>query len=941
MFTVIDKLFEERESPQDRVNFLEVSHLNSAYFGQADATPRVVASKVKALLQSPKTSCDGLLLLNCFLDVLPRGLLQSDIIPWIRTAVRLLPGKKYDRGQKVAWAVVDKLLRHLVAYPELSREASDVVPTVLQKVFEQLPAETREPQEGALKCLHTCMKHYSRLLGSVQDALEKFLCQLLVSWNSASIQDLVCQCLALLPWCGRTGNQGSQQKDAWSRQMVRLLATVNLCLDSLFEDVHIEKSNISREEAVPLEAPGISSGQAAVFLSWRRVLSSSRVISFMLSTDLPRTVSVPSEDILRLLFRMLSVNTSVMYSGSTAHERIIASIMPSIQSAALELMNQLILSCRQALARDAEHISEMILQVILRSTAESSIDLRRLRQMAYKVLGLWLQVSKSGASLERVMDKLISQLLCDIQIVTDSIELSKKGGVSVPHNDALKPKDGECSEIKEALCEHALEALRRLIYVHGTLLKPDLLQEVQHSTVMLLLKVQQQWSSPPVPYGPVSCRKALYATLLSLMVNYNSSFPPPLHCCLRIFSAGIQDCSVEVVELCTHALACGSLIAQPQVASLPRQAASGHAMHCTSMSRDETTQTVGNVSSRSDSSTQTLLAPWTPFQKTHHRQRGSKMDRYSEYQDDTNSGCEDYEDGYDDDFYHEEELELDGVERRNGSCSVRSRNGTISETAMRSVHLKQAGTAKHGVKRPFERDENGAKRLHTDDADEESLEDESFGESIEEEEEGESDCEVEGMEGGMAMEMGEAGTETELIDLDNDCNDEVEEDEGENVTKGGQTEDCEVAPLAEGEAEESCRTVLKEKKSIPPSLQNSAEGLMADRPKEPASEPQKDEVCTSNTKEEDPEAVDAEAVVEEIADATNHVEDADTVIEKKSAGEEAKSKGDGGGEMESEVASLGKVKEAADGGLPTETKDSSVPDVAEMLLDFVDCSPDE
>ncbi|XP_064456378.1 proline-, glutamic acid- and leucine-rich protein 1-like isoform X2 [Ornithodoros turicata] len=923
MFTVIDKVFGDRHSPQDKAHFLEVSHHNSAYFGQSDPTPKVVAAKVNALLRAHSTSNDALLLLDCFLDVLPHNIVKGDVVAWIRSVTRLISCKKADPGQHIAWNVLLKLLQRVAKYTELSKDVPDVVSGILQKILEDLSPEVREPREGALKCLHTCMKHFGVLLGSQQGVLEKLLCRHLVGWNSSAVQELVCQCLAYLPWCCRGGVH--KQTEMWAAQMRRLVATVNVCLDSLFEDLHVARSNVSADAALTLENSTSFGPHSTVFLNWRRVQNSSHAISLMFSTGVSHTVPVPSEEIIRVVSRMLSVSPSMMYSQPTAHEKMIASIMPSLQGSALELLKQLILSCRQTLARETESITEMVLQVILRSASQSCIDIRRLRKMAYSALGLWLQVSKSGSSLEGRVDKLISVLLKDIQIVTGSIELSRKGSNTVPSSPFIT-EDGNHVDILEDLCEQALHVLRQIVCTHGTRLKSDLLQEVQRNVVVLLLKIQQRRYNLPQPYGSPRCRSALYATLLSLMVNFNTSIPPPLHCCIRIFSAGLHDTSFEVAELCTHALACGTLIAHPLTSSLSRHALSGKALRCIRTTRDVASQTAADLADTTCAATQTTAPTFTAQEAKHHRPRHAKRHPYSTFRDEVYSDgeeCEEEEEEYDEDeLYHEE------VEEEQHHNGLRTHNGGVA-IAERSMYFKERLPLKRSMNRSPVREEYSSKRLHSEDVDEEeSLDDESLG-SMDEEEEVESESGAEDV-----STAADVSAEMEFIDLDNEAEEAADEAAALSSELGSTQEAAVAAEPGESNAQLETEPV-PEPELVTNTVEASLEDLGETAPKQETGEgvpsDMSDELCTK--------ADEVQEVKAELEGTENHVDSTSAAKCAEEKGEEVIEEGKGD-EGEAADANVEKVP-VSDPQKSSQVKDGCGPDVAEMLLDFVDCSPDD
>ncbi|CAN7997408.1 unnamed protein product [Ixodes hexagonus] len=542
MFTLLERSFDSKQSPKSKLNFLEVSDACSDYFGQADITPKFVAAKAKTLLQSHKTSYDGLLLLDCYLGSFPTHVVETDGVFWARSVVHLLSqGKRH--GQRAAWRVLERLLRLLADQPDQAKEAANLIPALMEKICVEVSAQDREPEEGALRCLLICMKDYGRLLGSIQAALEKFLLRLLVGWNSQTIQELVCECVSLLPSCGRGGPKGAE---AWLKQMQRLLVTAHVSLDKLFEDLHQVKSRGSLMNILPLEMPlGGEDSHQGTLLCWRRIVSIIRTVSLMLGSNFHHAVSVPTEDILHLLQRVLETRMPVMAAGATAQANLVAAILPSVQHEAVQLLCQLMRSCRQVLIRDVGTITELIEDVVLRAKQDSSCDMRRLRQAGYGALCLWLQTTTSGRGLRGSLNKLLPVMLQDAEPVSTAVvELSSRNSKHQGSRKGhAKVQEGLQPEVRAQLCEQALKALSSLISAYGTVMDPDALQEVQHSVVHLLLRLQQQGSADSLsqPYRFSSCRQALYALLLTLLIHPHPGCPPALHCTVRLFSAGQRD----------------------------------------------------------------------------------------------------------------------------------------------------------------------------------------------------------------------------------------------------------------------------------------------------------------------------------------------------------------------------------------------------------------
>uniref|UniRef100_A0A224YYD6 Proline-glutamic acid-and leucine-rich protein 1 n=1 Tax=Rhipicephalus zambeziensis TaxID=60191 RepID=A0A224YYD6_9ACAR len=563
MFTVLERSFDSKQSPKSKLNFLEASQANSDYFGQADFTPKVVATKVKSLLQSQKTSYDALLLLDCYLSTFPVGIVQADALFWTRSIIHLLAGKRPRGAQRAGWRLLCRLLPLLSE--QLNRDAAGLMPVLLERLLAHLSSPTeREPDEGALRCLLVCMKEYGRLMSSVQDALEKTLLRLLVTWNSQLVQELVCECVALLPCCRRAGgggNKGVAASEAWSQQLGRLMATVHTALDSLFQDLHIDKGRPQADKAVPLEVPSSpEESHQASLLCWRRTMSLMRTINLMLvGSSMHQPVLVPFEDVLELVYRVLGAHLPVKSSGATAQANLVAAILPSIQHEAVQLLSQLICSCRQLLMPEAVNIVGLIEEVCLRTTQDLSNDTRRLRQACYAALSLWLQTIRSRLGLSSLIEKLVPHLLQDIEPVgATTVQLaSSRNGGTTPHKDRNKVDDSFNLESCAQLCENALKALQSLVSAPGAIMKPETVQEIQCSVVTLLLRLQQPGNPLPQPYRSPRCRRSLYALLLSLAASRNG--PPPLHCCARLFNVGLKDTCYEVVELCSQALSCLSL----------------------------------------------------------------------------------------------------------------------------------------------------------------------------------------------------------------------------------------------------------------------------------------------------------------------------------------------------------------------------------------------
>ncbi|XP_060111422.1 proline-, glutamic acid- and leucine-rich protein 1 [Heteronotia binoei] len=488
---------------------------------------------------------------------------------------------------ELAVLVLRDLLEYSCQLPDLARDiGTNHIPGLLTSLLALKP----ECQISALEGSKACMKFYPRACGSLRGKLAAFFLACVDS-EMPHLQQLACDCYALLPSLGAGFAQGLKYTECWQQQLHCLLATLHgllgtLCEGAETEPLHYEGPGVE----IPLPAP--EEGQTDFLLHLNlRFAGLARCLCRMLRNDFPAPVTVPVQDILDLVCRALSVSTKNIGWFGDGPLRVL--FLPSIHLEILDVLSALILACGPRLVRLGGALCRLFPQVLTTwSAGQQDLLLpgqerpySAVRTRLYQVLDLWVQVAGAASGVLQGQrphsEALLGHLIADISPPTETLKLRE--GCSGSDGKPSAPKRPRLSDLgspgpsahrkhdpwaNSDVCLAALQGLSRIVLLSGSLLKEQAHKRLQELVIPLLIRLSQADPLPGSPYSRAGCRQELYRLLLALVLSPAPSCPPPLHCALGLLRQGRADASLQVSSFCAEALVTCNALLHPRVPSL-------------------------------------------------------------------------------------------------------------------------------------------------------------------------------------------------------------------------------------------------------------------------------------------------------------------------------------------------------------------------------------
>ncbi|XP_077773923.1 LOW QUALITY PROTEIN: proline-, glutamic acid- and leucine-rich protein 1 [Podarcis muralis] len=430
---------------------------------------------------------------------------------------------------ELAVLILRDLLEYSCQIPELARDiGTNHIPGLLTSLLALKP----ECQISTLEGSKACMMFYPRACGSLRGKLAAYFLAR-VDAETPHLQQLACDCYALLPSLGAGFTQGLKYTECWGQQAHCLLATLHSLLGTLYEGAETDPLHYEGP-GVEILLPTPEDGEVNFILHLKHRFSGlAKCLCQMLSNDFVAPVSVPVQDILDLVCRALNISTKNISWFGDGPLRML--LLPSVHLEALDLLSALILACGPRLVRFGATFCRLFPQVL--TTWSSGRDLSppgqerpysAVRTRLYEVLDLWVQTAGAACGIlqgpRTQSEALLGHLISDISPPADTLKVSPPPSSS-----------------------------------------PQRLQEL---VVPLLIRLGQAETPPGSPYASAPCRRELHRLLLAVLAAPPPSWPPPFHCALRLFSQGRADPNLQVSSFCTEALAVCNALLHPRVPSL-------------------------------------------------------------------------------------------------------------------------------------------------------------------------------------------------------------------------------------------------------------------------------------------------------------------------------------------------------------------------------------
>jgi len=559
---------------------------------------------INSLLNDGKTRPSGVQQLVSFLPQCPKSILSDQGERWMRYLATILGGVGSGEMKIKACQAVSYILKGMDGLQDLQKAISS---KQISGIVQTLANAGQEWGAAAFDALteYTCCFPGQTL--SQKTSVEQVMIQYL-DFPVGVSDGVVCgagKVYSALPLPG--AGAGTARAEARGQQLTGLLALCHSLQDYLLEGI-IEKESYSNSRSYELPLPPLNSSNEIQdpirthLKAATRLINGFTFIDELIGGKHNTSISLVPHHLISPVIRILQVEGSVVSNYRSQEHQLLAFLLPSLHQAALLLLSNMLISVGESLDAYWGILADVLATTlkgsnhIMTSTGQSHGQTQQashIRVICYHTLEILTQVSSGRHPIPHSIVKAIVQ---DIIPQGDSITLkqngtgsggianitvkkkkqrhrNKKNGNVVTSSDISTTKANSNNnsnvvnlEAAESVVAAALKLAETLFLCSGHSMSYKSIKALQDSVLSVSQWLSGHWWVDGVYRNPNTI-SLMYATLNTLVLHPNPSYPPPYSQILHILQqATTSSHSPQVLQVCRSGIASLSFIlANPQV----------------------------------------------------------------------------------------------------------------------------------------------------------------------------------------------------------------------------------------------------------------------------------------------------------------------------------------------------------------------------------------
>eukprot|EP00088_Acartia_fossae_P051550 TRINITY_DN5790_c0_g1_i11.p1 TRINITY_DN5790_c0_g1~~TRINITY_DN5790_c0_g1_i11.p1 ORF type:complete len:777 (-),score=207.22 TRINITY_DN5790_c0_g1_i11:77-2407(-) len=431
------------------------------------------------------------------------------------------------------------LLKIAVDIGEIQKEMSGNVSTLLSVIVNSDSVDCWMP------VLRQVMTLYPGPCGPFKGQIWKKLCGE-IGCGRIKPNDLG-HLFALSGQLGGGGREGVEHTRTFSNNFGLVATTLNKALNELFANVEMFERFPSSGDVIMLSGGG-GGGLVQQTTKLAQILDLLEIECSLITKSFPQVREIDCELILSQVSRLFTLTPDCVLQNDIPSNKMLALVLPSLQTLASQLLQALILSTEEDLIPEVATINNILIKSM------HMVSSSKVMESLFKVLNVYVRTLGASTGLQFCMDRILPVFAKYItpqqeKLLLQSHQQKRKGGGKKKKNktdESLTATNVTTKKfINVKILRAALEALGGIVENIGCLLSAEDFLGV--SSMLVNLAVGSQIQDP-------SCLISLIQNLGSLSSVQNPSFSSPLRLCLHFLQQATKHANQSVGESARAAL---------------------------------------------------------------------------------------------------------------------------------------------------------------------------------------------------------------------------------------------------------------------------------------------------------------------------------------------------------------------------------------------------